>query len=151
MTKRLLPRRKKRCSEEKGGNEPYIKKPLNAFMIFRKEEREKVMAEVKITDSATINSILGRRVSVSLSTFNVWLKASENTSTHCGWSHVDQHQYVTDVWLTTPRLLCPQWRSMSKQEQAKYYMMAKKEKQQHAQQYPNWSAVHNYVRVPTHG
>lgn len=40
---------------------------------------------------------------------------------------------------------------MSKQEQAKYYMMAKKEKQQHAQQYPNWSAVHNYVRAPTQG
>lgn len=40
---------------------------------------------------------------------------------------------------------------MSKQEQAKYYMMAKKEKQLHAQQYPNWSAVHNYVRSPTHG
>lgn len=49
-------------------------------------------------------------------------------------------------WLTVPRVLCPQWRSMSKPEQAKYYMMAKKEKQLHAQQYPNWSAVHNYVR-----
>lgn len=49
-------------------------------------------------------------------------------------------------WLTVLRLLCPQWRSMSKQEQAKYYMMAKKEKQLHAQRYPNWSAVHNYVR-----
>lgn len=61
----LLLCRKRRCPEEKGGNEPYIKKPLNAFMIFRKEERENVMAEVQITDSATINSILGRRVSVS--------------------------------------------------------------------------------------
>lgn len=61
---RLLLRRKRRCSDEQGANEPYIKKPLNAFMIFRKEERENVMAEVKITDSATVNSILGRRVSV---------------------------------------------------------------------------------------
>lgn len=53
-------------------------------------------------------------------------------------------------WLNTPCLLCPQWRSMSKQEQEKYYMMAKEEKQLHAQQYPNWSAVHNNVRAPTH-
>lgn len=63
----LLLGRKRRCSDGQGANEPYIKKPLNAFMIFRKEERENVMAEVKITDSATVNSILGRRVSASAS------------------------------------------------------------------------------------
>lgn len=40
-------------------------------MIFRKEERENVMAEVKITDSATVNSILGRRVSASASALKV--------------------------------------------------------------------------------
>lgn len=39
---------------------------------------------------------------------------------------------------------------MSKQEQAKYYLKAKKEKQLHAQQYPNWSAVHNYVCCTRH-
>lgn len=39
---------------------------------------------------------------------------------------------------------------MSKQEQAKYYLKAKKEKQLHAQQYPNWSAVHNYVCCTQH-
>lgn len=56
--------RKKKCDKQ-NDSETYIKKPLNAFMIFRKEERENVMAEMKITDSATINSILGRRVRAS--------------------------------------------------------------------------------------
>lgn len=44
-------------------NHPYIKKPLNAFMIFRKEQRPIVMAEQKIRDSATVNAIVGQKVS----------------------------------------------------------------------------------------
>lgn len=45
-------------------NHPYVKKPLNAFMIFRKEQRPIVMAEQKIRDSATVNAIVGQKVSV---------------------------------------------------------------------------------------
>lgn len=41
--------------------QPYIKKPLNAFMIFRKEQRPIVMAEQKIRDSATVNAIVGQK------------------------------------------------------------------------------------------
>nr|AID23648.1 tcf-4 [Hofstenia miamia] len=40
---------------------PYIKKPLNAFMIFMKENREKVMQESTLKESAAINQILGRK------------------------------------------------------------------------------------------
>ena len=41
----------------------HIKKPLNAFMLFMKEMRAKVVAECTLKESAAINQILGRRVS----------------------------------------------------------------------------------------
>ena len=44
-------------------NKPHIKKPLNAFMLFMKEQRAKVVAECTLKESAAINQILGRRVS----------------------------------------------------------------------------------------
>jgi hypothetical protein len=41
---------------------PYVKKPLNAFMIFMKEMRQKVIEECTLKESAAINQILGRKV-----------------------------------------------------------------------------------------
>lgn len=52
-----------------GANEkkkPHIKKPLNAFMLYMKEMRAKVVAECTLKESAAINQILGRRVSCDL-------------------------------------------------------------------------------------
>ena len=43
---------------------PHIKKPLNAFMLYMKEMRAKVVAECTLKESAAINQILGRRVRV---------------------------------------------------------------------------------------
>ena len=37
----------------------YIKKPLNAFMLFMKEMRQKVIDECTLKESAAINQILG--------------------------------------------------------------------------------------------
>lgn len=45
---------------------PHIKKPLNAFMLYMKEMRAKVVAECTLKESAAINQILGRRVSARL-------------------------------------------------------------------------------------
>uniref|UniRef100_A0A8C3V335 Transcription factor 7 like 1 n=1 Tax=Catharus ustulatus TaxID=91951 RepID=A0A8C3V335_CATUS len=78
---------------------PHIKKPLNAFMLYMKEMRAKVVAECTLKESAAINQILGRR-----------------------------------------------WHSLSREEQAKYYELARKERQLHSQLYPTWSARDNYVR-----
>lgn len=44
---------------------PHIKKPLNAFMLYMKEMRAKVVAECTLKESAAINQILGRRVSAT--------------------------------------------------------------------------------------
>uniref|UniRef100_A0A8C9RNG0 Transcription factor 7 like 1 n=1 Tax=Scleropages formosus TaxID=113540 RepID=A0A8C9RNG0_SCLFO len=77
---------------------PHIKKPLNAFMLYMKEMRAKVVAECTLKESAAINQILGRR-----------------------------------------------WHSLSREEQAKYYELARKERQLHSQLYPGWSARDNYV------
>ncbi|XP_012697411.1 transcription factor 7-like 1-A [Clupea harengus] len=76
---------------------PHIKKPLNAFMLYMKEMRAKVVAECTLKESAAINQILGRR-----------------------------------------------WHSLTREEQAKYYELARKERQLHQQLYPGWSARDNY-------
>ncbi|ESN91138.1 hypothetical protein HELRODRAFT_147401, partial [Helobdella robusta] len=39
----------------------HIKKPLNAFMLFMKEMRQKVIDECTLKESAAINQILGRK------------------------------------------------------------------------------------------
>ncbi|NXV79884.1 TCF7 factor, partial [Atlantisia rogersi] len=46
---------------EKEAKKPTIKKPLNAFMLYMKEMRAKVIAECTLKESAAINQILGRR------------------------------------------------------------------------------------------
>ena len=53
---------------------PYVKKPLNAFMLFMKEMRPKVISECTLKESAAINQILGRRVSREHSTVSPKLK-----------------------------------------------------------------------------
>ena len=45
---------------------PYVKKPLNAFMLFMKEQRAKVIQEGTLKESAAINQILGRKVSTQI-------------------------------------------------------------------------------------
>jgi len=40
---------------------PHIKKPLNAFMLFMKEQRAQVVQECTLRESAAINQILGRK------------------------------------------------------------------------------------------
>ena len=50
-------------SREETRKKPYVKKPLNAFMLFMKEMRPKVISECTLKESAAINQILGQRVS----------------------------------------------------------------------------------------
>ena len=54
-------RAKKACSQQDKMH--HIKKPLNAFMLYMKEMRPKIVAECTLKESAAINQILGRRVS----------------------------------------------------------------------------------------
>lgn len=60
----LSPIRKQQVEtkREKEPKKPVIKKPLNAFMLYMKEMRAKVIAECTLKESAAINQILGRRV-----------------------------------------------------------------------------------------
>ncbi|XP_030629054.1 transcription factor 7-like 2 isoform X2 [Chanos chanos] len=85
------------AKKEDEKKKPHIKKPLNAFMLYMKEMRAKVVAECTLKESAAINQILGRR-----------------------------------------------WHALSREEQAKYYELARKERQLHMQLYPGWSARDNY-------
>lgn len=56
------PRKPQEVKREKEPKKPVIKKPLNAFMLYMKEMRAKVIAECTLKESAAINQILGRRV-----------------------------------------------------------------------------------------
>lgn len=50
----------------------YIKKPLNAFMLYMREERPKVVAQCNVKESATINQILGQRVRLAAPLAACW-------------------------------------------------------------------------------
>ncbi|KAH7980620.1 hypothetical protein HPB49_017665 [Dermacentor silvarum] len=94
------PQQQQHNGTEKKPQKPtnHVKKPLNAFMLYMKEMRAKVVAECTLKESAAINQILGRR-----------------------------------------------WHSLSREEQSKYYEMARKERQIHMQLYPGWTARDNYA------
>lgn len=47
--------------DEEEEKKPHVKKPLNAFMLFMKEQRQKVVNECTLKESAAINQILGRK------------------------------------------------------------------------------------------
>ncbi|XP_072309605.1 protein pop-1-like [Eucyclogobius newberryi] len=42
-------------------DKPYIKKPLNSFMLFRAEQSQKVAQELHITNAIKVNTVLGQR------------------------------------------------------------------------------------------
>ena len=42
-------------------------------------------------------------------------------------------------------VMFPQWHSLDRAEQSKYYDMARREKELHRQMYPTWSARDNYA------
>lgn len=52
---------------------------------------------------------------------------------------------LTALPLADADLSSAQWHSLSKEEQAKYYEMARKERLVHSKLYPGWSARDNYV------
>ena len=54
-----------------GKKKPHIKKPLNAFMLYMKEMRPKIVAECTLKESAAINQILGRRVSMVVTVLSI--------------------------------------------------------------------------------
>ena len=61
----LFSHRKKRfCTKPHDESTPYVKKPPNAFMLFRMEQRPKVVLELQNSNCATVNRLIGLKVSV---------------------------------------------------------------------------------------
>ena len=63
----------KRAKSADKPSRPYVKKPLNAFMLYMKEQRAQVVAECTLKESAAINQILGRKVSSCRRGFRCYL------------------------------------------------------------------------------
>ncbi|XP_028319288.1 uncharacterized protein LOC114473718 [Gouania willdenowi] len=51
----------KKPQEKKVAQGPYVKKPLNAFMLFLKENRKSAEEELGVRTSAAVNKLLGQR------------------------------------------------------------------------------------------
>lgn len=51
----------------------HVKKPLNAFMLYMKDMRPKVVAECTLKESAAINQILGKKVGCNMGKFTLEL------------------------------------------------------------------------------
>ncbi|KAG7521396.1 hypothetical protein JOB18_047433 [Solea senegalensis] len=51
----------KRTSESQDENQPYVTKPPNAFMLYLKEQRLHVVAELQCKNNAQVNTVLGQR------------------------------------------------------------------------------------------
>ena len=65
---------------------PYVKKPLNAFMLFMKEQRAKVVQEGTLKESAAINQILGRKVSTAFALCSFHQPSSQRNQLSIGLS-----------------------------------------------------------------
>ncbi|XP_028461806.1 transcription factor 7-like 1 [Perca flavescens] len=91
--------RKRKRESQQDKSHLYVKKPPNAFMLFMKEQRLNVEAELNIKGikSSAVNKVLGQK-----------------------------------------------WKSLTKEEQAKYYDKAKEERRLHAQRHPEWTPKDNY-------
>ncbi|XP_075907325.1 transcription factor 7-like [Nelusetta ayraudi] len=78
---------------------PYIKKPMNAFMIFRKVQRKKVMEDLKIRDSAAVNAVLGKmRRSLSKEEQDGYYEKAKvekelHSQQHPGWSATFNYEH----------------------------------------------------------
>lgn len=68
---------------------------------------------------------------------------SANIGTLLLWSCVETFESRV-----TALCFAPQWHALTREEQAKYYELARKERQLHMQLYPSWSARDNYVSDP---
>ena len=100
-------------------------------MLYMKEMRPQIVAECTLKESAAINQILGRRVSLIYKFYDIfWIVLITK--------FLYTHFYVILVIL--------QWHGLSREEQAKYYDQARKERQLHMQMYPGWSARDNYAQ-----
>lgn len=62
----LYCRKKSKKVEEQVTEQTYVKKPLNAFMLFSKEHRQAVKAKSASTNIAVINETLGKMVSAHI-------------------------------------------------------------------------------------
>ncbi|MEQ2305250.1 hypothetical protein AMECASPLE_035853 [Ameca splendens] len=51
----------RKCEDKQDGGRAYVKKPPNAFMLFLKEQRPKVAAELNLNHSVAVNSIVGEK------------------------------------------------------------------------------------------
>ncbi|XP_051929158.1 transcription factor 7-like 1 isoform X2 [Hippocampus zosterae] len=93
----VSPDRIKRKTAAQDSTGPYIKKPLNAFMLFMKEQRPVVKAQFLHENSAAVNKIMGQM-----------------------------------------------WKSLSLEQQQKYYEESERLNRIHASTYPGWSCSDNY-------
>lgn len=134
------------CSQRFAGEhhteqQQYVKKPLNAYMLYLKEQRSNVKAEIRSKGGSAVNAFLGAQVSVTFETL----------------FHLFVLKYWQEKYLTTScetfrclrfTVLRPQWKTLTKQQKAKYFQEAEQQRLLHKRLNPGWSTKDNYVSSP---
>ncbi|XP_038586865.1 transcription factor 7-like 2 [Micropterus salmoides] len=93
----------------------HVKKPLNAFMLYMKEMRHKVLQEGRERESAAINRILGHRWhALSHSEQSKYYKLAEqerllHMQLYPGWSARDNYGKRKRKRSQQPTISCPSW------------------------------------------
>lgn len=108
---------------------PYVKKPQNAFMLFMKEQRPNIAPELWRKGSGAVNAVLGKMV------WLIYICITNLIKQFSLW------KFILDVCA----IFCPQWKSLSKEEQSKYFVEAETERMLHKMEHPEWTNRENYV------
>ncbi|XP_076744081.1 transcription factor 7-like 1-B isoform X1 [Maylandia zebra] len=98
--RRSWPPRKRKCPAQQDEDGPYVKKPPNAFMLYLKEQRPKVIAELNIPGNAAVNAVVGQRwKSLSNDQKARYFKQAETERQN----HAKEHP----AWSTKENYVCP--------------------------------------------
>jgi hypothetical protein len=100
--------------DSKRPKKPHIKKPLNAFMLYMKEQRARVIEECTLKESSAINKVLGQK----------WKELTRSEQDRY-YGKIEIHIFFFIIYVFIIEL-------------------AKEERNRHMQMYPSWSARDNY-------
>ncbi|KAG8125759.1 hypothetical protein E2320_020848, partial [Naja naja] len=111
-----------RDARGRSSSEPHIKRPMNAFMVWAKDERRKILQAFPDMHNSNISKILEIHIQ------KLWIDFK-----------INQIQQFTDVYIYIYIFYAgSRWKSMSNQEKQPYYEEQARLSKIHLEKYPNY-------------